>query len=93
MSYRTEALLTLPFEFTCSDSPDEIRVEVRFNTFNNEKIPERPCPQHIGIYAVVGLRTPMVATAAVKELRALADSIEAFIPIMEEYQLRMGKPK
>ena len=83
MTYSTSPFSAIPIRVSSADAPYGIQLEFSFRSFNGEVLPAS-CPQHLGITGNLTLLTREVATRAVAELRALADSIEAFIPKLTE---------
>lgn len=86
MTYATSPFSPIPLRVSSSDAPYGIVLEFEFRSFNGEILPAS-CPQFIGVTSRVTLHTREVATQAVEELRALADSIEAYIPTLSEQHM------
>ena len=83
MTYSTSPFSPIPFRVASADAPYGIAVEIGFRAFNGEVVPAST-PQHLGVTSRVTLHTQEVAAHAVAELRALAHSIEAYIPNLAE---------
>lgn len=79
MTYFTSPFSRLPFRVRTSDAPYVVNLEISFRAFNGDTLSSDES-QFSCISATIHIRTQEAARGVVDELRAAADSIEAFLP-------------